>query len=528
MMKAAGRFLLCVALTAVSVSCFHKEDFDMGKLASDPVHYDIAMPLVNAHLTLENIIDTKGGLFVPDENGLLHLVYTTAPYEKKIIDNLTFNNYTVRLNASGIPYKRLDTLLAFHSQDSATLETLHLPQGTEIKKIYLNSVRLSFSVSNRFLDPLDWKVRFPNVKDASGAEISLQRRIEGDHTEEIVVEYPQLCIEMEGPTPYVLREDEVQVDMRNMTEDSTLYRGGYDIQGSLSNLLFSRLEGYMGTVDFAFVGLMPIEGLGLERMEDVTFNAATLNTDLLLKGVSAPVRISKSVVEIRNQTGVQEMEVFEPGYDVPYPPFDKVPLEEETTTKSDVKDMLVDRPSRISFAVQGAMNPDGERDQMQAFEQDASIRMTLACDVPAWFSASNYTLSDTIALSLVGDDTQVNYFTLKTIFKNAFPLDFSVDLVFLKRDYSSALVLFEDRVVESATVGPEPDLHVVEPSVAGFEEELNEEQVAAVREAAYVAIRARINTYQKGDVKIYMPSDNESFFNVKVGFRAKVEQSNLF
>lgn len=528
MMKAAGKFLFYVVLAAVSVSCIHQEDFDMDRLASDSVRYDIAMPLVDIRLTLENLIDPKGGLFVPDETGLLHLVYTTEPYEQKLIKDLTLGDHYIGIGESGIPYRRLDTLLVFTARDSMAIEARNLPDGTEIKRIYLNSVHLNFTVTNRFTDPMDWKIRFPNVKEVSGEEISLQRRIEGDHTEDITIDYPELYIEMEGSVPYVLRENEVRVDMRGMTQDSVWYRGGYSVQGALGNMTFSRLEGYMERVNFSFGGELPIEGLGLERMEDVEFNAATINTDFWLKGVSAPVRLAQSVIEVHNRAGIQEVEMFEPDYNLPYPAIDKVPMQEETLTKTDVKDVLVDRPSRISFWMLGSLNPDNEKDQLQAFEQNSLIRMTLACDVPAWFSASNYTRSDTMAISFANEDTEVNYLEIKTIFKNAFPFDFNVDLVFLNRDYSPALVLFEDRLVESATVGPEPALHVTAPTVQTFLEELTDEQVAAIRGAAYAVVRVRINTYQKGDVKIYMPSENESFFNAKIGFRSKVTQSNLY
>ncbi|MDE7338035.1 MAG: hypothetical protein K2M92_01980, partial [Bacteroidales bacterium] len=250
---------------------------------------------------------------------------------------------------------------------------------------------MSFTVSNRFMDPLDWKIRFPNVKEPSGAEISLQRRIESGKTEEIVIDYPELYIEMEGSVPYVLRENEVQVDMRGMTQDSALYWGGYSVQGTLGNMLFSRLEGYMGKVNFSFGGELPITGLGLERMDNVGLKAATINTDFWLNGVSAPVRLAKSVIEVHNQAGIQELEVFEPDYALPYPAIDKVPMQEETLTKTDVKDVLVDRPTNISFWMLGSLNPDNERDQLQAFEQNSLIRMSLACDVPGWFSADNYT-----------------------------------------------------------------------------------------------------------------------------------------
>lgn len=520
--------MFCVVLAAVSVSCFHKEDFDMDRLASDSLRYDIAMPLVDVRLTIENIIDPKGGLFRPDENGLLHLVYTTEPFEKEIINGLAFGDHYINIGESGIPYRRLDTLLSFSSRDSVALKTYNLPDGTEIKKLYLKAVRLKFSITNRFMDPLDWKVRFPNVKEPSGAEISLQRRIESEHTEEILIDYPELYIEMEGSVPYVLREDEAQVDMRGMTQDSAFYRGSYSVEGSLSNMIFDKIEGYMGSVDFSFDGSLPIEGLGLERMEDVSAKVATINTDFLLKGVSAPVRVEESVVKIYNQVGVHNVEVFEPGYEVPYPPFDKVPLQEESFTKKDVTDVLLDRPTHISFSVQGTMNPDNTREQLQAFEQNSLIRMMLECDVSAWFSADNYTLYDTLAVSFTGEDTEIDYLNLKTIFKNAFPLDFNVDLIFLNRDYSPALVLFENRLVESAVVGPEPDLHVTTPTVQNFDDELTDEQVTAIRGSSYVVIRARVNSYKKGDVKIYMPSENEGFFNAKVGFRAKITQSNLY
>ncbi|MDE5609208.1 MAG: hypothetical protein K2I66_02350, partial [Bacteroidales bacterium] len=522
MMKAAGKFLFYVVLAAVSVSCIHPEDFDMDRLASDSVRYDIAMPLVDARLTIENLIAPMGGLFVPDENGLLHLVYTTEAYEQNLIKNFTLGDHYIGIGESGVPYNRLDTLLVFTSRDSVAIETRNLPAGTEIKKLYLNSVRLSFTVANRFMDPLDLKIRFPNVKELSGAEISVQRRIEGGQTEDIVVDYPELYIEMEGSEPYVLRESEVQVDMRGMTQDSAQYWGGYSVQGTLGNMLFSRLEGYMGKVNFSFGGELPITGLGLERMKDVNLNAATINTDFLLNGVSAPVRLAKSVIEVHNQAGPQELEVFEPDYALPYPAIDKVPMQEETLTKTDVKDVLVDRPTHISFWMLGSLNPNDERDQLQAFEQNSFIRMSLACDVPAWFSADNYTLYDTVAISFADKDTEINYLEIKTIFKNAFPLDFNVDLIFLNRNYSPVLALFEDRLVESAAVGPEPALHVTTPTVQNFYDELTDEQVAAIRSASYAVIRAKVNSYQKGDVKIYMPSENEGFFNAKVGFRAKV------
>lgn len=527
-MKTAGKFLFYVVLAAVSVSCIHPEDFDMDRLASDSMRYDIAMPLVDARLTIENIIDPKGGLFVPDETGLLHLVYTTEPFEKKLIEDLTLGNHYISIGEGGIPYRRLDTLLVFTSRDSMAIEIRNLPDGTEIKKLYLNSVRFSFTVTNRFMDPLDWKIRFPNVKEPSGAEISLQRRIESGHTEDITIDYPELYIEMEGSVPYVLRENEAQVDMRGMTQDSAQYWGGYSVEGSLGNMIFNKIEGYMEKVNFSFGGDLPIEGLGLDRMEDVGFNAATINTDFWLKGVSAPVRLAQSVLEVHNRAGIQGVEVFEPDYDLPYPAINKVPMQEETLTKTDVKDVLVDHPSRISFWMLGSLNPDNEKDQLQAFEQNSLIRMTLACDVPAWFSASNYTLYDTLAVSFTNKDTEVNYLEIKTIFKNAFPLDFNVDLIFLNHDYSPAFVLFEDRLVESAAVGPEPALHVTAPTVQNFYDELTDEQVEAIRGASYAVIRAKINTYQKGDVKIYMPSENESFFNAKIGFRSKVTQSNLY
>ncbi|MDE7338036.1 MAG: hypothetical protein K2M92_01985, partial [Bacteroidales bacterium] len=98
------------------------------------LRYDIAMPLVDARLTIENLIDPKGGLFVPDENGLLHLVYTTEAYEQTIIQDLTLGDHNISIGESGIPYSRLDTLLAFTSRDSMEIEIRNVSNDKEIKK----------------------------------------------------------------------------------------------------------------------------------------------------------------------------------------------------------------------------------------------------------------------------------------------------------------------------------------------------------------------------------------------------------
>lgn len=527
-MRKAGNLLLCALSILLGYSCIDPNDFDPDRFADDGLNYDIALPLAYTRLTIDNLIDLKGGLFVPDDTGLLHIIYSMEPVTARLINNVRVNNTDpFRINIPQTSYFCIDTVYTVPFTDTLKLSLDGAP-AQDIKTAYLASVRLTLSSSNTFLFPADIRLNLDNMKDVQGKSYSFDRQATSSSDTNIVLK--NVRVEMaEGQMPYIAFSGSVTISSRLIPGDTLPHSGSFRMNFQFSDMVFQRIDGHLDAIPFSLSGELPITGFGLERMTNLSFDRADILADLRVRGVSAPIRLENTAFLLHNQNEQTLVPLFPQDFDVPYPDINSDSLIKESQQSTNVSDLLFDRPTSVSYLLQGKMNPDLDRSSLQAIEKDGDISMKLTCDVPLNFSADRYALTDTIDFSVddLDESTSFTFFELKTILKNAFPMEMMVNLHFLDDRYNELFTIFNEAFVKGGRIGPAPGYHVVEPTVSTFDEMLNAEQLELARNLKYVIVNAVMSTTDRQRVNVYMYNENESYLDVKIGTRIKITRKGL-
>ena len=523
--------LLVFVLAALFGSCLRQEDFNRDMFADSGIDYDIAIPLTDTKLTMENLIDLKGGLFVPDDTSLLHIVYAMEPVKAHLIEEITLGQASpFVLSTAEIPYRCLkDTVIKVPFDDTIHFDLKGL--DATVKTLYFTAAQMKMESRNSFLFPMELDMRLENVKTQDGQPVVYRYQTPASSQGDTVIGMRNIRVEMpEMQEPYIVMKGTATVNVRRVEGDSNFYSGSLYVSSNLSQMDFWRAEGYFDSLSYTIADEMSIEGLGLERMKNISFEEAQIIADLKVSGVSAPLRLSKTKVLIHNMGGnVTEVPLLPDDYEVDVPAFDADPLEKESRESMEVVDMLIDRPQKITYRIDGKLNPDKDASQMQAMQKGSFLSVGLTCDVPLHFSADHYALCDTMEVSLddLDENTELRYFDVKSIVKNAFPLDVVFSLHFLDAGYNKLFSLFHDDLVAGGKIGPAPGLHVIEPTVVNFEDILDLGEMKLAKQMHYVAVEARISTTDQQKVKVYVDGEKEGFVNVKVGVRIKLKQKGL-
>lgn len=529
-MRKAGNLLLCALCILAGFSCIDPDDFDSDRFADNGLSYDIAIPLAYNRLTIENLIDLKGGLFIPDDTGLLHIIYTTEPVTARLIGDIHIGNTApFGIDIPQTPYFCKDTVYTVPFTDTLELSLENLP-AEDIKSAYLSSVKISLSTANTFIFPAEIKLLLDNMKDAQGKAIAINRQSAAAINSDTSAILHDVKVEMqEGKAPYIALSGSATIKTKSMPGDTLLRYGAFKMNFQMSDMEFQRIDGHLNTVPFEIIGQLPIAGFGLERMTDLKFERADIIADLRVKGISAPIRLEKTSLLLNNHNEQTSLSLFPDNFDVPYPAIDQDSLVAESRKSTDINNLLIDRPSSVSYHLEGKMNPDLDHTSLQAIEKDGNISMKLTCDVPLQFSASRYALTDTINFSIddIDESTTFDFFEIKTILKNAFPLEMTLCLHFLDASRNELFTLFDDRILEGGRIGPAPGYHVEEAIVSTFENQLNADQLELAKKIKYVILNAVINTTDCQRVNVYMYNENESYLDVKIGTRFKITQKGL-
>lgn len=514
-------------LALLQYSCYNPDDFDFDKMSDAEVDYDWAMPLVDARLGIDNLVEPKEGVFQPDDAGLMHIIYSMEPSTYQFLPDVNISASSPVSESLGTlyfyPYR--DTVVEAEFDGSFSLIQEGIPEGTEIKEIRLSRLSLDFFSMSTFNEPVQMRMVLENVYDLSGRQVEVMSNPSstGSTTTTHVFENVKVVFDASDDMEVKVKT-RMDWDHNPVPGDSVLRSGTMQCSLSMTSMDFARVDGYMAQIPYNLTGELPVSGLSAQKMENINFKTASIHANIIVDGMSVPLRIEKSDVVLDNANGTSRVQLIPDNYDITYPLYNASPMVATSELESTLENLVVDKPKSFSFDMTGKVNPDADRNVLQALEEGANVSVGLVCDVPMWFSAERYMLEDTIPFALegMGSDILLHYLEFKTIVKNAFPLDMEVTLTFLDGNYDSIYSLLVDYPVKGGVVGPEPDLHVQEPVVTTSENRLYAEIANKVKAADYVRLAAKVRSTDQKVVKVYATSETEGFLDIRMGFRAKV------
>lgn len=503
----------------------------MDMMADPVINYDIALPLTETRLTIDNLIDLKdGGLFVPDDSSLLHIVYAMESTTVDIVKKISLESTAAFGFSSGqVPYTCIkDTVISIPFSQQIFIDMSEV--DAKLKAVYLSSADMRMATRNSFLFPMDLRMEFNNITDQNGQKLVYSTQILEESSCDTTVQFQDIKINLGVETkPYIDVSGTATVYVKRIEGDTTLRLASLYSSNTFQNMQFKRAEGTLFRTEYTLRGQMSIAGLGLERMRNIKFDEATLMADMKLVGISAPLRMAHSDVRIHNAGEPAILPLYPENYDVAYPDINAEPLEKESQVGMAIVDVLIDRPNSISYDLDAVLNPDNDSSTLQALQQNSQFSVGLTCDIPLHFAADRYSLCDTLELNLndLPEDTEIRYFDIKSIVKNAFPLDASFSIHFLDARHHELFTLFHEDSIQGGVVGPEPGLHVVEPVVSRFEDVLEVSELENVRSMSYIVVDATFSTTDGKTAKFYVDGEKEGYMDVKVGVRIKIKQSGL-
>lgn len=539
--------LLVGGLWLLNSSCT-KDYFDKEKLdqAIDQLQWDpeFAIPLVYSTYTIEDLLadnDAASGVVQIGSDKLVTLVYEDELLSLKAEDALQIPNQSFANSFSQplpIP-SYTGSSIAFNGTQSNAFQ---VGSNNEFDSIHFKGGSLNLQFSSTFQHDVSINLSIPGAKSNG---ISFNQNVTLDYT---------------GTTPVT---QNVTVDLSgyvfDLTESGSTYNSlpiNYNItvngsgspvnagdqisfSGSLTNLAFAKIFGY---IDMTPISAQPdslelsifslAQGLGQFKLVNPSVHFTltnsigvpmncSFNTLLGLNTFSGNTYDLTSNSQIPNPLPIQSPNLSQIGQEL---------STNFSLNNQGIIDLINDQPGFFIYGLNAATQSGAGHDN---FVLDTSrFKVKARIEMPLYGIADIFTLRDTMDFSL-NDSTSSNgagstdtslaldlvSLTLKTIIKNGFPMDVSMQAYFLN---SQGFII--DSLLNNFTTIPSAQVdasgRVTTPGLLTIDSEYTKARVLAfdgIKKLVLVAKATTLNNATQ-DVKIF--SDYQ--LSVKMGVKAKL------
>jgi hypothetical protein len=179
----------------------------------------------------------------------------------------------------------------------------------------------------------------------------------------------------------------------------------------------------------------------------------------------------------------------------PYLPTRKYFILDETN--SNAMDFLDIKPNKISYSIQGELNPLGNISNLNDFiYSDKLIKALIDLKIPLNFSAEKITLSDTTAFSWPIEEKRepyINKIKLKIQAQNQIPLGCKLSILFLDENKTLIKEKLTNGDILPATQEPGSALTTMVKSE--ITTTFSKEELAELKHTKFIAWKTEFNTY---------------------------------
>lgn len=523
------------ALAAVSTSCFRDEDFDLDMLAKDQnVDYDLAVPLFETRLTIANLLSVFGRdeNFPAGDDGLVHLVYALdKPLRFDIGNKITIPAITLAgFDIANVPYWKKDTVLSVTQYDTIGIDIRGLQENASINRIALDSILITLTGSYGIGMASTIDIRFTNVLQ-NGQPLALRLNLEKGAGLSYAYLYEDVEMVFEGEyriNPCIIYEVRFTGDMNTAENEFPDVRTGQvSMRPEFGQIVYDRIEGYIGKFDINFKDVLDVSLLQNLNVEDMQFYEGTVNVVSTLDGCSVPIYINESglICHFGSDYPSADVDMYPENYTLPYPEPTDATLTKTSVQQIDIHSLLAHKPKAFNYLIDATLNGGENNAPLNIIKRSCGLDMNIACDLPLHFRINQFVMDDTLAFTGIEQIDLIKRFFLKGIVTNAFPLEVYLHLDFLDARGNVLFSPIDGDTVAGGRVGE--TLHVEEPGVYRLDTELSSDEVAMLKETASIRVWAIVSTYDKGEAKIYVNSDEEGFLRVKLGARAMLRLGDL-
>lgn len=514
-MKRIYYFIILALL--LSAGCIKKSDINFSNIKIDNWTPDWAFPLLNAQLTLKNVVKSNS-VITEDATGLYSLHYDGKLFSAKASDYIFIPNQSYQTGT--IPLHTPLSLPSFTGSvnDSSSNHFNYTDtSGAQLQHIKIKSGSLRFRLTSTYQQNISVQLTFPNILN-NGSPLVLSANIA----------YPNTT----SDNSIDLSNYTIDLTNGNTTRNYVAYKINYAITGTgqpinvsdnisanidISDIKYSFIDGTLGhysipiphdTINVAvFNNTLTAQiylknpklhltfanslGLGISAQFDSLYG-------LTNKGIYVNMNISP--IAVGGATAVGNTDTSNYTVD---------------STNSTIQNIFNPAPNQVIYVGHIDINPGGGL-PYNFITDNSTISLTADAELPAWFKIIEFSLQDTVKMLLPKDTNVLQRAEFKMLTTNAFPVYASIQLYFVDSSYNilDSLITPTNNLIPEAPVNASG---IVTGSTTGtsdfiYDHDRYHKMASKVR---FGFIRGNLKSSGTNSVQIHS-SDN---INIKLGFR---------
>jgi hypothetical protein len=531
-----GKLLIAVAIMFSVIQSCVKDNFDLGKLSKTEWDPNIAVPLVYSSLTVQNLLIKNSATtsIVVDDSNFCTLVYKSSLLSIRADSLIQLPDQPFPSYSGSLTPAQITILNAAHTVTAAYSQTVTFntgPNNPLIDSVGFNSGNLNISLNSGFTYSGQLIITIPAAKKNG---IAFSQTLPFTYT---------------GTTPviaaasYNLTGYKVDMTMGGTTSNQfvvnysmTLNGAGTALptdmitfNGSMGNLHFDKIFGDIGQLSLfskdqdtiAITIFKNSLGTGSFTIANPSVKITVLNsygvpiqgniptlegynppaTNFIITGVPSPVPILSPNLTQIGQTLADSFAL--------------------TKSNSNIAAVVNNDPKFLISKVTAMTNPAGPTHTN--FVLDSShCKVNIEADLPLYGTASNFSLIDTVQLSMSSVNSNNIQWALFRIYTlNGFPMDINVQAYFVDSLYKKldSLIIPNQLIVKSGVLNAAGMVIASTPNT--YNTTLTPQRLANLKTTKYMLIKSVEATTNNGstNVKIY----STYRLDVKIGMQVKLK-----
>lgn len=507
--------------------------FEFDKIKTNEWKPELALPLVNSSLTLENIIikeDDDGIINENPQSGILEVVYDGRVFSPVGEAQVPLPNQTFSRSISSptpLPSNGGQTPPLTYNDEVSFNTTV------EIDTLILKNGNLTLTLENTFEHDLNVHLELPSFTDQNNQAIVLNYSIPASNGISATVRSQNVDLSnytidmMHGVQNHSTFPIDVTINFNLVAGNSSTPNDELTINAQISNLAFRNFVGYIGQSSLMDLDLDTIDINLFKNFVDGNFFLSNPFLDIdIYNGYGIPTELEFETLKSRNpDKSPQEIPVQLPNNPIvlsssPSYKTDSTNIQ-LTNANSNIDDVVSSLLKQIIYDARAEFNPNGPTTR-NYLTDTSRIGLEVMLRLPFEGRASDFHLIDTIDFSFEGVD-ELESGIIKLNSENGFPVDVNLQVFFANSAYEIIDSLFDEnvnrKVIESALINNNG--RVNQPTISSHEIEVNRERLKNLTNGRYAIIDAEINTLD------YQYSTNVAFYSnyrlaINLGVKAKI------
>lgn len=526
--KVSSAGILLVILTGFAISCdkFEKS-FDFDRLANPVYNPELALPLINSSLKLQDFYpDSAVDFFRINDDSSISLIYNGEQLFSQKAENL------VKIPDQDIT---IPTPVIIPDIPAGMADSIDIPlsfqfitedNGQIIDSLIMKSGLVEITGScNLNKDQALMRLIIPEIQNKStgqGLALTFQLNNPGGGLQELpfsenvnLEEYKMVFDNENSATP-----NQMNVILRFVVfGDQNPNLSPYDFQFSFktSNITFSSIYGYLSFFSVGFSDSIDITAFdknivgGLEVGQDAISIKVNITNSMGL-----PIEIEADTMWFYSDVNppyYSDVLLFGQGipnvFDIGSPDYSQIGQSVSTPLEfknNNIEEAFKIAPKLFYYNFNCNANPANNPDIKNFLLDQSALGVDVYIQFDLFALLRGYSIQDTVVFDFDEDVDELDYALFRLNILNGFPFNSEIQVYFTDENYvriDSLITDNETTVIEGAPVSGPPDYKVTGPASEITDVMVSSERFEKVKKSEFMLIKAKISTTEAKFVKLY-------------------------